>query len=105
MHVYGTVQNKNLFIIQYGPRYNWTATEQSYLLGAFFWGYLVTTLPGGTLSEWLGGKRVTTYSMGLSAILTAVVPLLAGFSVWIIFIVRLLTGVAGVKYLDLIANR
>ncbi|KAJ6646704.1 Sialin [Pseudolycoriella hygida] len=89
-------ENKTLAAApDYGPRYNWTSTEQSYLLGAFFWGYLVTSLPGGTISEWLGGKDVVTYSMALSAIFTAIVPMFSSLSVWIIFVIRLLTGVAG----------
>lgn len=88
----------NIFLFKYGPRYNWTNTEQSYLLGAFFWGYLVTTLPGGTISEWLGGKDVVTYSMAFSAIFTAVVPIFANVSVWLIFVIRLLTGVSGVTF-------
>lgn len=91
--------NFHFFKIKYGPRFNWTSAEQSYLLGAFFWGYLVTTLPGGTISEWLGGKDVVTYSMALSAIFTAVVPMFASVSVWLIFVIRLLTGVSGVNVL------
>ena len=32
--------------LQYGPRYEWDKNEQSYILGGFFWGYLLTSLFG-----------------------------------------------------------
>lgn len=51
------------------------------------------------MSEWLGGKVVVTYSMGLSAFFTAIVPIFAGVSVWMVFMIRLLTGVSGVIFI------
>lgn len=67
------------------------------LLGSYFWGYLFTTLPGGILAEWLGGRSVVGWSMAASAILTAVVPVLAGLSYWSVIVMRFATGVAAVS--------
>ncbi|XP_055314147.1 sialin-like isoform X2 [Sitodiplosis mosellana] len=83
----------------YGPRYNWSASEQSFLLGSYFWGYLVTSLPGGILAEWLGGRAVVGYTLAGSAVITALTPIAAGISYWFVFGIRLITGVlAGVLY-------
>lgn len=54
--------------LQYGPRYDWTPAEQSQLLGSYFWGYLVTSLPGGLLAEWLGGRVVIGYTMVINTV-------------------------------------
>lgn len=84
---------------QYGPRYNWSSAEQSFLLGSYFWGYLVTSLPGGLLAEWLGGRAVVGYTMAGSAILTGLTPIAAEASYWLVFAIRLTTGIlAGVLY-------
>lgn len=93
------VNNKWIFIeFQYGPRYNWSASEQSFLLGSYFWGYLVTSLPGGMLAEWLGGRSVVGYTLAGSAILTAFTPIAAETSYWLVFSIRLATGILAVSF-------
>lgn len=82
--------------MQYGPRYNWTKTDQSLLLGSYFWGYLITSLPGGLLAEWLGGRAVVGYTLAGSAICTALTPIAADFSYWIVFTIRFITGILAV---------
>lgn len=74
--------------------------EQSLLLGAFFWGYFITTLPGGALSELFGGRRVVGISLGLSGLLTALTPLAAEWSFWAVYAVRVITGLLGVSDKD-----
>ncbi|RXG71786.1 putative inorganic phosphate cotransporter [Armadillidium vulgare] len=34
----------------------WDEATQGLILGAFFWGYLLTNIPGGIMSEYFGGK-------------------------------------------------
>jgi len=49
------------------------------LLGAFFWGYLVTQIPGGWISTKIGPRRVIAISMvitGIMACLTGTVQTL-----------------------------
>lgn len=81
---------------QYGIRYNWSAEEQSSLLGAYFWGYLITQIPGGILSEWFGARHVIGLSTGFSAIATLLTPASAQLSFWAVFLMRMLTGALGV---------
>lgn len=68
------------------------------LLGSYFWGYLVTSLPGGMLAEWLGGKSVVGYTMAASAVVTALIPVSARFSYWLVYALRLVTGILAVSW-------
>ena len=38
--------------------FDWDKETQGIILGAFFWGYLLTQIPGGWLAERVGGKGV-----------------------------------------------
>jgi hypothetical protein len=43
------------------PRYNWDEEEKNNVLGYFFWGYVLTQIPGGRLSEIFGTKNNNRY--------------------------------------------
>lgn len=60
---------------------------------------MITSLPGGTLAEMLGGRNVAGYSCLLGAILTALTPVAAAWDKYAVFAVRFLIGlVSGVVY-------
>lgn len=82
---------------QYGPRYDWTAFEQSILLGAYFWGYALTSIPTGILCEKYGGKDVVTYIFATCVVLTALGPMMSHFPVWVSCIMRFLVGLTSVS--------
>ncbi|EDW10461.1 sialin [Drosophila mojavensis] len=83
----------------YGVRYDWTQQDQALLLGGYFYGYMITSLPGGTLAEMLGGRNVAGYSCLLGALLTALTPLAASWDKYAVFALRFLIGlVSGVVY-------
>ena len=48
-----------------GGEFNWNEEEQGIILGCFFWGYIITQIPGGYLGQKIGGKwplgRTTNY--------------------------------------------
>lgn len=85
----------NFSLSQYGPRFNWSAHDQSLVLGSYFWGYLLTSLPGGYLAERFGGRQVVGITMILSLITTAAVPLAAEWGLSWVIVARILTGAAG----------
>ncbi|CAG9138783.1 unnamed protein product, partial [Plutella xylostella] len=37
-------------------RYHWDTKQKNHLLGCFFWGYVMTELPGGRLAEIFGAR-------------------------------------------------
>ncbi|XP_050079516.1 putative inorganic phosphate cotransporter [Anopheles maculipalpis] len=76
----------------YGPRYDWNQNTQSHILGAYFYGYLLTSLPAGPLAERYGPQRLIGYSFLLCAIVTALFPLFAAINVWTVIAGRLLIG-------------
>uniref|UniRef100_A0A182JXW7 Major facilitator superfamily (MFS) profile domain-containing protein n=1 Tax=Anopheles christyi TaxID=43041 RepID=A0A182JXW7_9DIPT len=82
-----------LAVPDYGPRYDWKQSIQSHILGAYFYGYLLTSLPAGPLAERYGPQRLVGYSFLLCAIFTALFPLLAAINVWFVIAGRFMIGV------------
>ncbi|CAH2092629.1 unnamed protein product [Euphydryas editha] len=66
-------------------RYHWSTKQKNLLLGCFFWGYVLTEVPGGRLAEVIGARRVFGYSTLLASVLTLLSPgaAAAGFG-WIV---------------------
>lgn len=62
------------------------------LLGAFFFGYLFTQVPGGYLSGLCGGSRFLGGGVLGTAILTILTPLAAQLGVNWLFALRALEG-------------
>lgn len=85
------------FSLQHG-RFDWDEETQGLILSSFFWGYVITHLPGGMLAEKFGGK----YALGLgilsTAIFTLLTPLAAihGGAGWLIA-VRFIEGLGEVS--------
>ncbi|KAG7173893.1 inorganic phosphate cotransporter-like 8, partial [Homarus americanus] len=73
--------------------FDWDETMQGVILGSFFWGYIVTNIPGGRAAEYLGGKMVFGLGIVLSAILTILTPISARSSTPLLIAVRVLGGV------------
>ncbi|XP_014680949.1 PREDICTED: sialin-like [Priapulus caudatus] len=74
-----------------GP-FLWDKQQQGLILGSFFWGYLVTQIPGGWISERYGGKRVFGYAMLLTAIATLLTPLGARKHWMLLVFLRIVQG-------------
>lgn len=57
--------------------YEWDEKTQGLILSSFFYGYIVTHLPGGIIAEKFGGK----YSLGLGILSTAFFTLITPITV------------------------
>ncbi|XP_045115030.1 sialin-like [Portunus trituberculatus] len=76
-----------------------TSTERGMVLGAFFYGYFATNIPGGRLAEEYGTKRVFGGSILISALLTLLIPVAARESYIFLILLRVIIGlVNGVVY-------
>lgn len=64
----------------------------SILLGAYFWGYLFSTLVGGFLADRFGAATVVLFTMSLTCVTTAFCPLGAQAHFIYIYVLRFLTG-------------
>ena len=72
------------------------------ILGSFFFGYVITQLPGGWLGTRFGGKYLLGLGVLCTSVLTIFTPLAARHSVGMLILVRILEGLGEVNYL--IAN-
>lgn len=73
-------------------RFDWTEKDRQLILGSFFWGYLMTELPGGRLAELVGGHRVFGHSMLWSSVVTLLIPFCANMGVTAMVISRVILG-------------
>ncbi|XP_076450040.1 putative transporter slc-17.2 isoform X2 [Babylonia areolata] len=73
--------------------FQWPKEIQGLVLGSFFWGYLLTQVPGGWLASRYGGKRVLGYCMCACSVLTLLMPLAARADYRVLMVMRILAGV------------
>ncbi|TRY68802.1 hypothetical protein TCAL_04672 [Tigriopus californicus] len=71
---------------------NWSSREQGLVLGAFFYGYIATQIPGGILAEKIGGKWLFGLGTFCTAVLTLLTPLAARAGIPYVITVRVLEG-------------
>nr|XP_022911240.1 putative inorganic phosphate cotransporter isoform X2 [Onthophagus taurus] len=73
--------------------YNWDETTQGLILSSFYWGYVITHLPGGILAERYGGKHSLGFGILSTAIFTILTPAVVylGDYKWLI-VLRVLEG-------------
>ena len=79
--------------------FDWDSTEQGLILGSFFYGYVVTQIPGGYFAEKYGGKWFYGIGTLVTAILTLLTPLAAKAGVGLFVACRILEGLGeGMTY-------
>ncbi|GBN88706.1 Putative inorganic phosphate cotransporter [Araneus ventricosus] len=75
-----------------GEQYNWDSKAQGIILGSFFYGYIITQLPGGILSERFGGKWLYGGGCLVTAVFSLLTPLAASLGTGAFITVRILEG-------------
>ncbi|XP_058791429.1 putative inorganic phosphate cotransporter isoform X2 [Phymastichus coffea] len=60
--------------ISVADRYNWSEYTQGIILSSFYWGYVVTQMPGAALAEKFGGKQTLGLGIFSTALLTVMIP-------------------------------
>ena len=58
------------------------------ILGSFFYGYIITQLPGGWLGSQFGGKYLFGFGVLLTSVVTILTPAAAHHSVGMLLLVR-----------------
>lgn len=91
--------NFSINVIKMAQQFNWSKTDQGYLLGAYFYGYLFPNLFGGILAQKFGGRVLIFGTLILSSLITATSALHIDehFSFYYIFTLRLVLGIFGVS--------
>lgn len=72
--------------------FEWDEATQGIVLGSFFYGYVLTQVPGGRLAEMFGSKYIYGYGVLITAIFTLLTPIAAYWSLPALVIVRILEG-------------
>ena len=70
--------NISVAIIPMAKAFGWSPTVAGLVQSSFFWGYIVSQIPGGYVNSRFGGRTVLPLGVGLWSGATAAVPVLAG---------------------------
>ena len=70
---------------------------QGILHGAFFYGYMISQVPGGWVAHKYGAKLPFAVSMLGIGVLTLLSPIAASAGAWVFFLVRFLLGIFQVR--------
>ena len=73
--------------------FDWSTEQQGWILGAFYYGYILTQIPGGYIAEKYGGKWPFGLGVFLTGVLTLLTPLAARAGIGYIIALRVLEGV------------
>ncbi|XP_013419304.1 vesicular glutamate transporter 2 isoform X2 [Lingula anatina] len=81
------------------PEFEWSNTVIGLIDSSFFWGYIVTQIPGGYLASRLPANRVFGFAIGISSFLNLLLPGACKVHYGLVIAVRILQGlVEGVTY-------
>lgn len=84
------------FFSSQGQKYSWDADTQGWILGSFFYGYIITQIPGGYLASKIGGKLLLGFGIFGTSLFTLLTPLAANLGVGYLIAVRALEGLGEV---------
>lgn len=76
--------------------YNWDSQTQGWILGSFFYGYILTQIPGGYLAGRYGPKWLLGFGILGTAVFTLLTPVAADFGAGYLIAVRVLEGIGEV---------
>uniref|UniRef100_W5MHU1 Solute carrier family 17 member 6b n=1 Tax=Lepisosteus oculatus TaxID=7918 RepID=W5MHU1_LEPOC len=94
-----TVHQGGKIIITEKAKFNWDPETVGMIHGSFFWGYIVTQIPGGYISSRLAANRVFGAAILLTSTLNMLIPSAARVHYGCVIFVRILQGlVEGVTY-------
>lgn len=82
---------------QFQRKSNWNENASGLLLGAFYWSYWATELPGGLLAHKFGGRKVLGAGVTTAAILNLLLPLACRTHYLLASFLRALQGLALVR--------
>ena len=76
----------------HGTTFDWDSGTQGLVLGCFFYGYVLTQIPGGRGAERFGGKWILGLGILLTSIFTILMPLAAKVDFRLLVATRIIEG-------------
>ena len=86
--------NSTIVDTEDGP-YVWNEPTQGLILGSYYWGFIITQIPGGRLAELKGGKWVFWIAILINILCTLLTPICTYSGIPYLIIVRVIEGLAG----------
>lgn len=65
---------------------------QGLVLSSFFFGYIVTQIPGGWYATQIGGKKLFGIGVGVTALVSLLTPALASTNLYLLVLGRVVEG-------------
>lgn len=76
----------------------WEKSIQGHILGSFFYGYMVSQIPGGLLAERFGAKWIIAGFLGASTVATLLTPVASRVSFGLLIVLRVICGIGSVRF-------
>ncbi|KAJ8679908.1 hypothetical protein QAD02_015695 [Eretmocerus hayati] len=57
--------------------YDWDEKDQNLVISSFFWGYVLTQIPGGMVAQHWGARRLFGTAVGMCGVLTLALPIVS----------------------------
>lgn len=70
--------NISVAIVPMARDFGWSPTTSGLVQSSFFWGYMLTQIPGGYVTSRIGGRKILPGGVALWSAATAAVPFAAG---------------------------
>lgn len=81
-------------------KFNWTVGTESAMDSSFFWGYLITQVPGGFLASLYPANRIFGAAIAISSFLNLLVPGALKVDPIVDMIVQAMKGFVEVRYIS-----
>ncbi|KAG2459939.1 VGLU3 protein, partial [Polypterus senegalus] len=102
------VNNNTVYIngteVMRPAQFNWDPETVGLIHGSFFWGYIVTQIPGGFISNKLAANRVFGAAIFLTSMLNMLIPSAARVHYGCVMLVRILQGLVEVGILSAVPH-
>lgn len=74
--------------------FDWTSDQQAQVLGSFFYGYVLTQIPAGLISNKFGGKWIFGISLLIASVFSCLGPWAAHIDYKVFMATRIVQGLA-----------
>ena len=91
------LHNRLRFIHKLAGNFDWSQTDQSLVLGSFFYGYVTSQLFGGIMIERFGAKRVFGVGTFIESFLALCSPTIAKTGIGPYIALRIIQGLSEVN--------
>ncbi|KAL7975793.1 hypothetical protein Chor_014953 [Crotalus horridus] len=89
---FGIRCNLGVAIVSMKAEFNWDPETVGMIHGSFFWGYIITQIPGGFIAQKFAANRVFGFAIVATSTLNMLIPSAAQVHFGCVMFVRILQG-------------